>query len=65
MFSIFIFQCSFFDYRNEKIVFRRYACLYFIAGVTEDEVKRLYLAYLTELASSKYVYCNEICISSL
>ena len=34
-----LFQCSFFESNNLKIIFRRYATLYFIVGVDDEEVK--------------------------
>ncbi len=35
---VFTAQCSFMEYKNFKIVFRRYASLYFIIGVDNTEV---------------------------
>ena len=32
------FQCTFMEYKDHKIVYRRYASLYFVAGVDVDEV---------------------------
>ena len=34
-------QCSFFEHREYKIVYRRYASLFFITGVDENEVRCL------------------------
>ena len=31
-------QCSFVEHRNYKIVYRRYASLFFLVGVDNDEV---------------------------
>jgi len=31
-------QCSFMEYKNFKVVYRRYASLYFIVGVDSGEV---------------------------
>jgi hypothetical protein len=31
-------QCTFMEYKDHKIVYRRYASLYFVAGVDVDEV---------------------------
>jgi hypothetical protein len=31
-------QCSFFEHREYKVVYRRYASLFFMVGVDEDEV---------------------------
>lgn len=32
-------QCSFFEMRQYKIIYRRYASLFFMAGVDDDEVR--------------------------
>lgn len=34
-------QCSFMEYKNYKVVYRRYASLYFIIGVDSSEVRLL------------------------
>jgi len=42
-------QCSFFEHRSYKIIYRRYASLFFMVGVDEDEVSGCpckHLAYL-------------------
>jgi AP-4 complex subunit sigma-1 len=31
-------QCSFVEHRNYKVVYRRYASLFFLVGVDNDEV---------------------------
>ena len=31
-------QCSFTEHRNFKVVYRRYASLFFLVGIDEDEV---------------------------
>jgi AP-4 complex subunit sigma-1 len=31
-------QCSFLDFQGYKLVYRRYASLFFVVGVTEEEV---------------------------
>lgn len=36
-------QCSFVEHRNYKIVYRRYASLFFLVGVDSDEVSHLVL----------------------
>ena len=36
--SMCLLQCSFMEYKNFKVVFRRYASLYFIVGVDNSEV---------------------------
>lgn len=32
-------QCSFVEHRNYKVVYRRYASLFFLVGVDNDEVR--------------------------
>ena len=33
-----LMQCSFVEHRNYKVVYRRYASLFFLVGVDNDEV---------------------------
>lgn len=33
------FQCSFVEYKDFKLVYRQYAALYVVVGVTDSEVK--------------------------
>lgn len=33
-----MFQCSFVEYKDFKLVFRQYAALYIVVGVTDSEV---------------------------
>lgn len=35
---LFQYQCSFMEFRNYKLVYRRYASLYFIVGIDDNEV---------------------------
>ncbi|KAG4113077.1 hypothetical protein ERO13_D13G200300v2 [Gossypium hirsutum] len=39
-------QCSFVEHRNYKIVYRRYASLFFLVGVDNDEVDALMVEIL-------------------
>jgi AP-4 complex subunit sigma-1 len=39
-------QCSFFELRQYKIVYRRYASLFFMVGVDQEEVSGLFAAWL-------------------
>ena len=32
-------QCSFVEHRNYKVIYRRYASLFFLVGIDNDEVK--------------------------
>mmetsp|Transcript_8611 Transcript_8611/g.21344 ORF Transcript_8611/g.21344 Transcript_8611/m.21344 type:complete len:146 (-) Transcript_8611:405-842(-) len=41
-------QCSFFEFRQYKIVYRRYASLFFMMGVDEEE---------NELAMLEFIHC--------
>lgn len=38
-------QCSFVEHRNYKIVYRRYASLFFMVGVDNEEVSLLLLFF--------------------
>ena len=40
--SVFIPQCSFMEFKDYKVVYKRYASLYIIVGVDSDEVKLYY-----------------------
>eukprot|EP00920_Eleutheroschizon_duboscqi_P019910 GHVT01047676.1.p1 GENE.GHVT01047676.1~~GHVT01047676.1.p1 ORF type:complete len:145 (-),score=13.19 GHVT01047676.1:479-913(-) len=42
-------QCSFMQYRQFHVIYRRYACLYFIVGVDDEHVN--------ELAMLEFVHC--------
>ncbi|KAF9615763.1 hypothetical protein IFM89_026229 [Coptis chinensis] len=47
-------QCSFVEHRNYKIVYRRYASLFFLVGVDNDEYSKVELSGSNvELSSSK------------
>ncbi len=37
-------QCSIIEYRGYKIVYRRYASLFFIVGIDAEEVRRAVVA---------------------
>ncbi|KAG2440746.1 hypothetical protein HXX76_003603 [Chlamydomonas incerta] len=41
-------QCSFYEHRQYKIVYRRYASLFFMVGVDDDE---------NELATLEFIHC--------
>nr|POE53143.1 ap-4 complex subunit sigma [Quercus suber] len=40
-------QCSFVEHRNYKIVYRRYASLFFLVGVDNDETSSIRLSSVT------------------
>ncbi|XP_072035309.1 uncharacterized protein [Amphiura filiformis] len=50
-------QCSFLDYEDYKIVYRRYLALYFIIGIDDDEneVATLELIHLIVETIDKYI----------
>ena len=35
-------QCSFTEHRNFKVVYRRYASLFFLVGIDDEEVRTLW-----------------------
>lgn len=39
-------QCSFVEHRNYKIIYRRYASLFFLVGVEGEEVRHLLLCHM-------------------
>ena len=41
-------QCSFLEYKGEKIIYRRYASLFFILGVDDDE---------NEIGILEFIHC--------
>ena len=43
-----IFQCSFLEYKGDKIIYRRYASLFFILGVDDDE---------NEIGILEFIHC--------
>lgn len=45
VFSVFVEQCSFVEHRNYKIIYRRYASLFFLVGVDNDEVSSILSLY--------------------
>ena len=57
-----LLQCAFFEYLDYKIVFRRYAALFFIVGVDNDEVSVhstphfLLLHYQNELSVLEFIH---------
>ena len=57
-------QCSFFEYRGYKVVYRRYASLFFIVGVEgEDENELSILEFIHALVETldRYFECARIC----
>ncbi len=56
-------QCSFFEYGGFKIVYRRYASLYFILGLSssEDENEMCYLEFIHCLVETLDRYFENVC----
>lgn len=56
-------QCSFIEYRGYKIIYRRYASLYFIIGVdnTDDENELSYLEFIHTLVETLDKYFENVC----
>ena len=50
-------QCSFVEHRNFKVIYRRYASLFFLVGVDSEEV--LTLLALAMLSQTKPALLNE------
>ena len=56
-------QCSIFSYRNYKVLYRRYASLYFIIGVDEDgdDNELGYLELIHNLVETLDKYFENVC----
>ena len=56
-------QCSFLEYRGYKIIYRRYASLYFIVGVDDDECENElgYLEFIHSLVETLDRYFENVC----
>jgi AP-4 complex subunit sigma-1 len=54
-------QCSFFEYKTYKIVYRRYASLYFIVGVDEYENELAILELIHLIVETFDSYFNNVC----
>lgn len=56
-------QCSFLEYRGYKIIYRRYASLYFIVGVNNDESENElgYLEFIHSLVETLDRYFENVC----
>lgn len=49
------FQCSFMEYRSYKVIYRRYASLYFIVGVDQSSEEN-------ELGVLEFIHCLVECL---
>ena len=55
-------QCSFMEYRNYRVIYRRYASLFFIVGVDSDEENELaILEFIHALVETLDKYFENVC----
>eukprot|EP01067_Filipodium_phascolosomae_P001762 Filipodium_phascolosomae@DN2127_c0_g1_i1.p1 len=55
-------QCSFMEYRQYKVVYRRYASLYFIIGLSGEEENELaYLEFIHALVETMDKHFENVC----
>ena len=54
-------KCSFFEMKGFNIIFRRYAALYFIAGVTVEENELAILEFIHNLVETFDKYFDSVC----
>ena len=55
-------QCSFMEYRNYRVIYRRYASLFFIVGVDNDEENELaILEFIHALVETLDKYFENVC----
>eukprot|EP00698_Gefionella_okellyi_P011182 TRINITY_DN2936_c0_g1_i1.p1 TRINITY_DN2936_c0_g1~~TRINITY_DN2936_c0_g1_i1.p1 ORF type:complete len:143 (+),score=23.83 TRINITY_DN2936_c0_g1_i1:204-632(+) len=54
-------SCSFLEYREQKVVFRRYASLYFIVGVDEDENELAIFEFIHNIVETFDRYFENVC----
>ena len=56
------FQCSFIEYRGYKVVYRRYASLFFVVAVDgEDENELSVLEFIHSLVETMDKYFESVC----
>jgi AP-4 complex subunit sigma-1 len=56
------FQCSFIEYRGYKVVYRRYASLFFVAAVdNEDDNELSLLEFIHSLVETMDKYFESVC----
>lgn len=54
--------CSFIEYRGYKVIYRRYASLYFIVGVDlQEENEMAYLQFIHNLVETMDKYFENVC----
>lgn len=54
-------QCSFLEYKNLKVVYRRYASLFFIIGVHGNENELAILEFIHNYVETLDRYFNNVC----
>ena len=55
-------QCSFMEYRSYRVIYRRYASLFFIVGVDSDEENELaILEFIHALVETLDKYFENVC----
>eukprot|EP01068_Selenidium_serpulae_P008160 Selendium_serpulae@DN4905_c0_g1_i10.p2 len=55
-------QCSFMEYRDMKVIYRRYASLFFIVGVDNEDVNELaILEFIHTLVETLDKYFENVC----
>ena len=54
-------QCSFIEYQNYKVVYSRYASLYFIVGVSNDENELSIVELVRNLVETLDKYFQDVC----
>lgn len=55
-------QCSFVEHRQYKVIYRRYASLYFIIGVENEQVNELaFLEFIHTLVETLDKYFENVC----
>lgn len=54
-------QCSFLEYKNYQVVFRRYASLFFIVGIDEDENELAIYEFIHNLVEILDKYFKGVC----
>ena len=56
------FQCSFLEYRGYRIIYRRYASLFFVVAVDGDDVNELaILEFIHSLVETMDKYFDSVC----
>ena len=54
-------QCSFYEYRGYKVVYRRYASLFFLVGIDGDENELAVLEFIHCLVEALDKYFGNVC----